>query len=159
REDEHMKSILGALAIAALLSGGAAHAQSLGVGAGSQGSQNYAVNAAMAGFLSERTDFNVRVQAFGGSGASMPLIVSGRLDFQAIVGPEVYAAVAGDAPFEGRAMGNLRVVAALGPSTYGVFVRKDSPYQTVDEISGLRITYGFTAQPSLAAQVDGILAN
>lgn len=154
-----MKAYLSALAVTAMMSAGIAHAQSLGVGAGSQGSQNYAVNAALAGFLSERGDLDMRVQAFGGSGASMPLIETGRLDLQAIVGPEVYAAVAGDAPFEGRAMESLRVVAALGPSTYGFFVREDSPYQRVDEIAGLRVTYGFTAQPSLALQVDGLLAN
>lgn len=154
-----MKAYLGAVAIAAVLSAGTAQAQSLGIGAGSQGSQNYAVNAGLGSFLTDKAGMDVRVQAFGGSGASMPLIDSGRLDLQAIVGPEVYAAVGGEAPFEGRAMENLRVVAALGPSTYGFFVREDSPYQTVDEIEGLSITYGFTAQPTLASQVDGILAN
>ena len=135
------------------------HSQSLGIGAGSQGSQNYAVNGAIAKLLSDKANFDVRVQSYGGSGASLPLLDTGRLDLQAIVSPEVYSAVLGTVPFEGRPMKSLRVVASLGPSTYGFFVRKDSPYQTVADIKDKKITYGFTAQPTLKAQVDGILAN
>lgn len=154
-----MRVFFSALSVAAVLMAGQLHAQSLGIGAGSQGSQNYAVNSGLANFLSDKAELDMRVQAYGGTGASMPLIDSGRLDVQAVVGPEVHAAYRGEWPFEGRAMENLRVVASLGPSTYGFFVRADSPYTRVDEVEGLSITYGFTSQPTLQAQVDGILAN
>ncbi|MHC0054687.1 TAXI family TRAP transporter solute-binding subunit [Actibacterium sp. D379-3] len=141
------------------MSVGSAGAQSLGIGAGSQGSQNYALNAAIGKFLSEKAGLDVRVQSFGGSGGSMPLIDAGRLDLQAIAAPSVYSAVLGEEPFVGRAMENLRVLGVVGPSSYGIFVRKDSPYRTVADLKGKSITYGFTNQPSLTAQVDGILAN
>lgn len=141
------------------LSAGTANADALGIGAGSQGSQNYALNAGIGKFLTEKAGLDVRVQSFGGSGASMPLLDGGRLDVQAIDSPSVYAAVMGEAPFEGRAMENIRVLGVIGPSSYGIFVREDSPYRYVRDLKGKSITYGFTNQPSLTAQVDGILAN
>lgn len=135
-----------------------AAAQSLGIGAGKQGSQNYAVNAGMAKFLSDELGMDVRVQAYGGSGQSMPLIDAGRLDIQLIPSPDVSAAVAGVEPFEGKALENLRVVASLSSSAYGFMVREDSPYKSVKDIKGKSMTYGYTAQPTLRFQVDGILA-
>ncbi len=36
-----------------------------GIGAGTQGSQNYAVNAGLAKFLTDELGMNVRVQAYG----------------------------------------------------------------------------------------------
>lgn len=137
---------------------GMAHAQSLGIGAGTQGSQNYAVNAGFAEFLSEELGLDVRVQAYGGTGQSMPLIDAGRLDFQLVPSPDFAAAVFGDEPFEGRPLGNLRAIGSLSSSAYGFMVRADSDYHDVSEIGGLTITYGYAAQPTLRLQVDGILA-
>ncbi|VVS99238.1 TRAP transporter solute receptor, TAXI family [Rhizobium sp. EC-SD404] len=137
---------------------GLAHAQSLGIGAGTQGSQNYAVNAGFAEFLSEELGLDVRVQAYGGTGQSMPLIDAGRLDFQLVPSPDFAAAVFGDEPFEGRPLGNLRAIGSLSSSAYGFMVRADSDYHDVSEIGGLTITYGYAAQPTLRLQVDGILA-
>lgn len=144
--------------IFALALTGTAAGQSLGIGAGTQGSQNYAVNAGMAKFLSDELDIDVRVQAYGGTGQSMPLIDAGRLDLQLVPSPDISAAVLGEDPFEGRALDNLRVVASLSSSAYGFMVRKDSDIRKVADIEGMTITYGYSAQPTLRAQVDGILA-
>lgn len=150
--------ITAACALAATVFTGTAGAQSLGIGAGTQGSQNYAVNAGLAKFLTDELGMDVRVQAYGGTGQSMPLIDAGRLDLQLVPSPDVSAAVNGKEPFEGRPLQNLRVVASLSSSAYGFMVRKESPYQKVADVKGLSITYGYTAQPTLRAQVDGILA-
>ncbi|MGQ7245665.1 TAXI family TRAP transporter solute-binding subunit [Salinicola sp. V024] len=147
-----------AVLCAGFLVSNVAIAQSLGIGAGRQGSQNYAVNAGLAKFLSEKTDLDVRVQAYGGSGQSMPMIDAGRLDIQLAPSPDVLAAVQGIEPFDGRALKNLRVIASLDSSAYGFMVRKDSAYETVSDLKGHSLTYGFTAQPTLRLQVDGILA-
>ena len=150
---------LTALCIAAsVTTAGAAGAQSIGIGAGTQGSQNYAVNSGAAKFLSEEAGLDVRVQAYGGSGQSMPLIDAGRLDIQLVPSPDFEAAVTGTGPFEGRRLDNLRVLGSLSSSAYGFMVRADSPYQKVSDLEGLSITYGYSAQPTLALQVDGILA-
>lgn len=138
--------------------GGVANADSLGIGAGTQGSQNYAVNTGMAKFLNEKAGMDVRVQAYGGSGQSMPLIDGGRLDIQLVPSPDIQAAVAGEGPFKGKQLNNLRVLASLSSSAYGFMVRKDSSYHNVSDIKGLSITFGYSAQPTLALQVEGILA-
>lgn len=141
-----------------LIMANGANAQSLGIGAGTQGSQNYAVNAGMAKFLSDEAGIDVRVQAYGGTGQSMPMIDAGRLDLQLIPSPDISAAVQGQEPFEDRPLENLRVVASLSSSAYGFMVREDSDYYKVSDIEGTSITYGYTAQPTLKFQVDGILA-
>ena len=148
--------VAGALALTPV----AGLAQALGMGAGAQGSQNYAVNGVLTNFFADRLALDMRLQSFGGSGATMPLIHGGRLDLQAIVSPDVIAGALAQEPFEGVApMSNLQVIAALGPSYYGFMVRRDSPMQTISDVAGMRMTYGFTGQPTLRLQVDGILAN
>lgn len=133
-------------------------AQTLGVAAGRQGSQNYGANAGMAKFLADELGMDVRLQSYGGSGQSMPLIDAGRLDIQLVPSPDFSAAVLGQGPFEGRELQNLRVLTTMSSSAYGFMVRKDSEYENVSDIQGLSITYGFTAQPTLRLQVDAILA-
>ncbi len=46
----------------------------------------------------------------------------------------------------------------MSSSAYGFIVRKDSNYYKVADVKGLSITYGYSAQPTLRLQVDGILA-
>ena len=153
-----MRTTFVAAAMAVIGLAGGADAQALGIGAGAQGSQNYALNAGLVNLLSEKAGLDIRLQSFGGTGASIPLIQAGRLDMQAIVGPSVYSGYLGQDPFPTE-MTNLRVIGSLGPSNYGFFVPADSEYRTVADVEGLRISYGFTSQPSLTDQVDGILAN
>lgn len=143
---------------AALAVGETAAAQSIGIGAGRQGSQNYATNAGVAGYLSDKVGMDVRVQSYGGSGQSMPLIDTGRLDLQLVPSPEFEDAFSGKGPFEGRQLANLRLLGSISPSVVGFMVRKDSPYTKVADIAGATITYGYSAQPTLVAQVDGMLA-
>lgn len=135
-----------------------ANAESLGIGAGKQGSQNYAVNAGLATFLTNVLGMDVRVQSYGGTGQSLPLINSGRLDLQLVPSPDISAAFAGDETFKGRKLENLRVLGSLSSSAYGFMVRADSPYHKVSDIKGKTITYGYSGQPTLRLQVDGILA-
>lgn len=147
-----------AFAVASLGTVSVSSAQSIGLGAGTQGSQNYAVNAAFAQFLVDELGLDVRVQAYGGSGQSMPLIDTGRLDLQLVPSPDFAAAVLGEPPFDRRPLQNIRSVASLSSSAYGFMVRRDSQFRNVEDIAGHTITYGYAAQPTLRAQVDAILA-
>ncbi|MEZ5787068.1 MAG: TAXI family TRAP transporter solute-binding subunit [Xanthobacteraceae bacterium] len=147
-----------AACLAAAVFAGSAAAQSLGIGAGKQGSQNYATSAAMGKFLANELGLDVRVQSYGGAGQTLPLINSGRLDLALVPGPDYMAAALGQKPFEGHALGNLRILADMGPTYYGFMVRKDSDMHKVADAKGKTITYGYAAQPALRLQVDGILA-
>lgn len=154
----HIRTLFAAGIAATLAFASPVSAQSLGIGAGKQGSQNYAVNAAMAKFLSDELGMDVRVQSYGGSGQSMPLIDAGRLDLQLVPSPDFSSAVLGQEPFEGRPLKKLRAVASLSSTAYGFMVRKGSPFKNVSDIKGKTITYGYAAQPTLRFQVDAILA-
>lgn len=142
----------------AVLAAGPASAQSIGIGAGTQGSQNYATSAAMGKFLTDELGLDVRVQSYGGAGQTLPLVDSGRLDIVLVPGPDYMAAALGQEPFQGRKLENLRTVADMGPTYYGFMVREDSEMETVADAKGKTITYGYAAQPALRLQVDGILA-
>ena len=137
---------------------GAADAQSIGIGAGKQGSQNYAASAAMGKFLSDELGLDVRVQSYGGVGQTLALVDGGRLDLAVVPAPDFTAAALGQPPFEAQQLHNLRVLANLGPSYYGFMVRKDSDMTKVSDVKGKVITYGYSTQPALRLQVEGILA-
>lgn len=151
---------LGAVAaVAALSISTFASAETVRFGAGQQGSQNYGVNTALGQAVDERTDLDVQVQSFGGPTAYLPLLNEGELDFAAVVTPDAGDAVRGKGPFEGNAMGNLRLVAALFPSPVGLMVRKDSGITTIAGLEGKRVAWGIPAQASLLPYVEGALAN
>ncbi len=146
------------IVLAAMSFGTAASSQSLGIGASKQGSQNYAANAGFAKLLVDELGYDVRVQSFGGSGQTMPLVDNARLDLLLAPSPDFSAAAGGTGAFEGRQLGNLRIVAAMGGSAYGFMVNKASDMTMVSDSKGKTITYGYTAQPTLRPQVDAILA-
>lgn len=135
-----------------------ANSQSVGIGAGQQGSQNYGASAAIGKFLSDELGLDVRVQSYGGVGQTLPLVDSGRLDLAVVPSPDFTAAALGQPPFDGHALKNLRMIAVLGPSYYGFMVRKDSEMTKVSDVKGKVITYGYATQPALRLQVEGILA-
>lgn len=144
--------------VASFLFAAPANAQSIGIGAGQQGSQNYAASAAVGKFLSDELGLDVRVQSYGGVGQTLPLLDSGRLDLAVVPSPDFTAAALGQPPFDGHALKNLRMIAVLGPSYYGFMVRKDSDMTKVSDVKGKVITYGYATQPALRLQVEGILA-
>lgn len=136
-----------------------ASAQSVGFGAGQQGSQNYAVNGALAKVATEQAGLDARVQSYGGTGAYMPLINNGELDFAAVVLPSVRDALSGTGAFDGLSMENLRLVGILAPTRVGFMVRADSDINSIEDLRGRKVTYGYASQPSLLTNVDGLLAN
>lgn len=145
------------IAVAAITTGGVS-AQTLGFGAGQQGSQNYQANAELAKFVSAHGGHEVRVESYGGSGSYMPLMDQGKLDLAAIAGNELHEAMAGRGAFKRHELRNLGVIATLFPMQVGIFVKKDAPFKSIKDLKGRRITYGLTSQPSLVGDIDGILA-
>jgi uncharacterized protein len=137
----------------------AGHAQTLRIGAGQQGSQNYGVNAALAQALESRTGLSFTVQSYGGPAAYLPLIEEEALDMAAVVTPDLGDAVRGTGPFEGMAMRNLRLMLPLFPSPVGLMVAAKSSIGSVADLAGKRVASGYTAQASLAPYAEGALAN
>lgn len=136
----------------------AAAQEQVAIGTMSQGTSGYSMATAIAKVLEEKTDLGAVVQPTAGTSAYLPLVQTGELDFGIANEIETAAAIKGEEPFS-RTLDNLRVVGALYPFRVGIFVRDDSDIQSVADLKGKRVTYGFTNQVTLAALVDAILAN
>lgn len=134
-------------------------AQTLRFGSGQQGSQNYAVNAALAQAIDTQTDLDVTVQSFGGATAYLPLVNSGDLDVAAVVMPDAGDAIRGEGPFKGMAQDNIALVSPLLSSPVGLLVRADAGIEAIADLKDKRVAWGVPAQASLLPYFRGALAN
>jgi TRAP transporter TAXI family solute receptor len=145
-------------ALAALACVTPVDAQTLGIGTAPQGSIGYNMGAAIARVIAEAENIQARVQPYSGSSAILPLVNTGELDLTVCNVLEAQEAANGEGPYDGRKQPNVRVLAVIFPIYSSFFVRKDSPIQSVAQLKGKRISYGYTAQLTLNRVVDGILA-
>jgi TRAP transporter TAXI family solute receptor len=136
----------------------AAQAQVLGFGTAPQGTIGYNMGSAIAKVMAEAAGVQSRVQPYSGSSAILPLVNSGELDLTVCNVLEAQEAANGEGPYKGRMQPNVRVLAVIFPLTSSIFVRKDSPIQTIADLKGKRVPYGFTAQVTLERIVSAILA-
>jgi len=146
------------VASALLASVSMASAESLGIGASPQGTIVYAASGAVARVITENTDLQGRVQPFGGSTQYVPLVNSGELDFGLANVLEVNLAMQGDVIFGGRASEDLRLIGTLYPLQVGMFVRADSSYQSINDLSGERLGEGYTSQAIMRPVAQAMLA-
>jgi TRAP transporter TAXI family solute receptor len=152
-----LKMAMGALLAATALAA-QAQAQSLVMGAGQQGSQNYGVNTALAAVLSE-SGIDINLESYGGSGSILPLLNSGDTDLWAGGAPDVTGAIEGAEYFGGTKLENVRIIARLFSTPIGIFVKADAPINSAEDIKGKSFPWGFTAQPSQQIDSGAILAN
>jgi len=155
-----MKSLVIALGavFAALGASTLVHAQALGIGTAPQGSIGYNMGSAIAKVIAETEQIQSRVQPYSGSSAVLPLVNSGELDLTVCNVLEAQEAANGEGPYNGRKQPNVRVLAVIFPIYSSLFVKKDSPYQTIADLKGKRIPFGYTAQLTLQRVVEAVLA-
>jgi hypothetical protein len=151
-----MSRILTAFAAALFAAG--AQAQVLGFGSAPQGSIGYNMSSAIARVMSEEGKVQSRVQPYSGSSAVLPLVSSGELDLAVCNVLEIDEASKGEGPYNGRKQANLRVLGVIFPIYSSIFVKKDSPIKSLDQLKGKRLPYGFSAQVTLERIVDAIIA-
>ena len=151
-------SVVAAGAALALACFSPVHAQTIGIGTAPQGSIGYNMGSAIAKVLAEAEKMQPRVQPYSGSSAILPLVNSGELDLTVCNVLEAQEAVNGEGPYNGRKLPNVRVLAVIFPIFSSMFVRKDSSIQSLAELKGKRVPYGYTAQLTLNRVTDAILA-
>lgn len=138
---------------------GTAHAQPLGLSTSPQGTATYAIGAAVAKVLTEKGNIQARVQPSSGTGAALALVNSGEVDVGFSNTLELLAAYNGTGIFAKRPNPKLRTLAILFPFRVGFFVRNDSPIQSVKDMKGKSLAYGFTSQEVLRVIADAMLAS
>jgi uncharacterized protein len=153
------KSVVHLATAAAVLGlAGQALAQPIGLGTSPQGTFTYQLGATVAKEVTEVLKLQARVQPSSGTGAMIPLVNNGEVDFGFCNSMELYEAFHGVRTFDKSANPNIRTAAVLFPLLNGFFVRADSPIKTVADLKGKTISYGFTSQEILKYTVDAMLA-
>ncbi|MFC6674229.1 TAXI family TRAP transporter solute-binding subunit [Marinobacterium aestuariivivens] len=146
------------LASALLLSPFAAQARTLSIGTNPQGSQAYASGSAIADVVGDALDTSFTVVPQGGPTAIIPAMSAGEFDFAFANIVAAATAMKGDGPFKGRKFESLRVAAVVYPLHLGVYVKKDAPIQSFDDLRGKRVASAFKSQANLAGFMTSALA-
>lgn len=156
-----MKNILlnslvaGAIGLSAL----SVQAQTFGFGTMGEGTNSFSTASAIAKLMVESLNLQARVQPTGGTTEFLPDLNSGDLDFGIANVLEAQQAFRGEGPWEGNALENLRVVAAVAPLRVAFFVAADSDIKTIADLRGKRVTTGFPAIQTLSIIFPASLAN
>ena len=131
--------------------------KSVTIGTQPPGSLQNMVANAIGKVVTEAGKFEMLVQPYTGPTTYLPIINSGELDFAVMTSIDLSngynqprtPTVAGREnryPFTP----NVRLLMIGSPITAGILVRKDSPYRTVSDLKGLRLTGEYPAQLNAA---------
>lgn len=153
----HFKTFLTTLA-AAVLVASTAIAQVVGIGGTKRGYTSQA-SAAISKVISQKTEIQMRVQPYGGTGAYVPLVSSGQLEFGLANEIETSSAVTGTGIYKGRPQPDLLIAALLQPFRVAIYTRKDSKIRTVKDLKGKRVPSGWVSQKIIGILMNGQLAN
>jgi len=143
---------------AAALAAPLAVAQTVGIGATTTAYTAQA-SAAISKVVSEKAGMQMRVQPHGGSGAYVPQVGAGNLEFGLANELETFYAVTGTVIYDKRPQKNLRVATVLTPFASAMFVRKDSDIKTIADLKGKRLPSGWASQKIIGVLMNGYLAN
>jgi TRAP transporter TAXI family solute receptor len=133
--------------------------QPLGIGTSPQGTLTYQIGATFGQAVGDALGRQARVQPQSGTGVMVPLVDSGELDIGFVNTLEMTDAFTGTGTFEGRPQENIRMVAVMFPIRVGMFVRDDSDIQSVEDLEGKRLAWGYTSQQIIQTVLNGVLAN
>lgn len=149
-----MNMIFKAAAIAtAVIAGGAASAQNVGIATSNPGSLFHNIGTAVAN-AANAGGLNTTIQPATSPNQFIPFVDQGGIDFGVANLQEVNYAITGEAWWDGRKNPNLRVVAHLMPLVEAIFVRADSDIMKVSDLRGKPMTDGYTAQNTILPQLS-----
>jgi TRAP transporter TAXI family solute receptor len=143
-----------ALAAALVLGSGAALAQTVGMATSPAGSLYHTQGSAMAPILKDKSNIEVRIQPFTSPNIHLPAINAGQIEFGLANIYEVSQAVDGLDFYKGKKNDKLRLVTITGPLRSAIFVKKDSPIKNLADLKGQRVTWGYTQQNTISAQIQ-----
>jgi len=138
--------ILAASAALTLLTS-VASAQTVGIATGPQATPTNATGSAIAKVMNEATGLQTRAVPNTSNDIAMPGLNRGQVDFAIASVDLANTAFLGIEQFDGRKLGNVRIVAKLFPLNVGIVVRKDSNIKTGADLKGKRVSGVFSGQP------------
>ncbi|MFP6708794.1 MAG: TAXI family TRAP transporter solute-binding subunit, partial [Alphaproteobacteria bacterium] len=147
-----------AFGLASAIPGGAAQSQTVSVGALPQGSLSYAVAAAVAKVIGDKTNLTMRAIGVGGTNIYIPQVNQNKLQMSTAAAPDAIFAQAGTGPHAGHASPNIRVLARMLELQVGFMVKKDSKITALSGFKGQKFPSGFTAQKLVGTLVTAAFA-
>lgn len=136
-----------------------ASAQTVTVGTATPGSLFHSAGTAVASVITEQGGMKAILQPFAAANVYIPAMNEGDIDLGVGTAHEVGVAVAGKEHFEGRPQDNLRALGAMFPLRFGMFVKADSPIQSIADLKGRKVPGGYKSQQIAATMMDAIYAS
>jgi TRAP transporter TAXI family solute receptor len=140
------------------LPGGAAQSQTVSIGALPQGSLSFAVAAAVAKVIGDKTDLTMRAIGVGGTNIYIPQVNQNKLQMSTAAAPDAIFASTGTGSFDGRKNSNIRVLARLLEFQVGFMVKRDSKITALSDFKGQNFPSGYTAQKLVGTLVSAAFA-
>ena len=147
-----------AFVLAMGMAGSTAQSQAVSIGALPQGSLSFAVAAAVAKVIGDKTDLTTRAIGVGGGNIYIPQVNQNKLQMSTAASPDAIFASTGTGSFAGRKNSNLRVLARLLEFQVGFMVKKDSKINSLSDFKGQKFPSGFTAQKLVGTLVSAAFA-
>jgi TRAP transporter TAXI family solute receptor len=148
------RTIVGAsIAVALVLGGGAASAQTYGLATMQPGTLAHTAASAIAKVLKEKGGLNTLVQATAGESVLIPMVARGEIDLGIANMLEVV-----DGIETGRLQNDLRIIGQIYTLRIGFFSRKDSGIASVADLKGKRVPAGYSAMRTLDRNSLAMLA-
>jgi len=153
-----MKYVLASAVIAAaLVTGGQASAQAVGIATSNPGSIFHNIGTAVAN-AANQAGINATIQPATSPNQYIPFVASGGIEFGAANLQEVNYALEGKEWFEGSVNSDLRIVGHVMPLVEAIFVRADSDIRSIEDLRGQPMVDGYTAQNTILPQLDAMYA-
>jgi hypothetical protein len=156
--DRKMLKALAPALLAAALSGGAAHAQNVGIAASNPGSLYHSTGTAVAKLANDVAQLKATVYPFASATVYLPAVNAGEYAFGISNVGELRVAVLGIEQFAGRPYRELRATTILYPLRVAFFVRKDSPIRSIADLRGKRVVDGYSSQKTIPPLLDALYA-
>jgi TRAP transporter TAXI family solute receptor len=133
-------------------------AQDVGIAASNPGTIYHSTGTAIAKMANDSAQMKATVHPFASATVYLPAVNAGEYAFGVSNVEELRVAVLGIEQFKGRDYSNLRATTILYPLRTALFVRKDSPIQSIADLKGKRVVAGFTSQKTIPPLLDALYA-
>src|SRR5712691_1494521 len=145
-------------ALAAIAFTGGAAAQTYGLATLPPGALMHALSSVVGKVVQDHSKLQIRVQGYGGDAGVLEAVANKSSDFFALEVTEAAAAYQGRDYWKDKKRPSLRAVMTLFAFQTALFVRNDSPIQSISELKGKRVPSGWAQQTGVQQLMMATLA-
>ncbi|WP_218419373.1 TAXI family TRAP transporter solute-binding subunit [Alteromonas lipotrueae] len=133
-------------------------AQILSIASPPQGSIWNTMSNGIANVARSKANINLVVQPYSGNRAMMDAVNQGLAEFAINDINDAIVAVQGKADYKGKQRRHLKVALRISPQPIGIFVKKQSKIDRIEDLKGKRVASGWNAFPIGRPHMGAMLA-